>query len=243
MEQPASWAGFISASKRSDKEKPRGPEWASRGSCFWERRGPFLEPARPQHAITSAYYFFLGGTIESFAALATRNFTTFLAGILMLSPVAGLRPVRALRSTRTSLPVLSNVLLATDGNRLRLSATNLEIGINYWLGSKVEDQGSVTVPARLFAECVSSLPHGILVLGIILLLILRFDFPRGSRSRGAVLAAPRFCATRHRTIFRPRHSSRRAPQSISMIRERPVDVKSNMTKSPLFCTVFSDRTL
>src|SRR5205814_2123329 len=63
-------------------------------------------------------------------------------------------------STRTSLPVLSNVLLATDGNRLRLSATNLEIGINYWIGSKVEVQGSVTVPARLFAEFVSSLPHG-----------------------------------------------------------------------------------
>jgi len=63
-------------------------------------------------------------------------------------------------STRTSLPVLSNVLLATDGNRLRLSATNLEIGINYWVGGKVEQQGSVTVPARLFAEFVGSLPHG-----------------------------------------------------------------------------------
>src|SRR5690348_18311128 len=63
-------------------------------------------------------------------------------------------------STRTSLPVLSNVLLATDGNRLRLSATNLEVGINYWIGSKVEDQGSLTVPARLFAEFVSSLPQG-----------------------------------------------------------------------------------
>lgn len=63
-------------------------------------------------------------------------------------------------STRSSLPVLSNVLLATDGNRLRLSATNLEIGINYWIGSKVDDQGSLTVPARLFAEFVSNLPHG-----------------------------------------------------------------------------------
>lgn len=63
-------------------------------------------------------------------------------------------------SSRATLPVLSNVLLATDGNRLRLSATNLEIGINYWIGSKVEAQGSLTVPARLFAEFVSSLPHG-----------------------------------------------------------------------------------
>ncbi len=63
-------------------------------------------------------------------------------------------------STRASLPVLSNVLLSTDGNRLRLSATNLEIGINYWIGSKIEDEGSLTVPARLFAEFVASLPHG-----------------------------------------------------------------------------------
>src|SRR5512141_3363546 len=50
-------------------------------------------------------YFFVGGTIASFTALATRNFTTFLAGILMASPVAGLRPMRALRSTRTSRPM------------------------------------------------------------------------------------------------------------------------------------------
>ncbi len=60
---------------------------------------------------------------------------------------------------RSTLPVLANVLLTTDGNRLRLSATNLEIGINYWVGSKIEEQGSLTVPARLFAEFVSSLPH------------------------------------------------------------------------------------
>lgn len=63
-------------------------------------------------------------------------------------------------SSRASLPVLANVLLATDGNRLRLSATNLEIGINYWIGGKVDAQGSLTVPARLFTEFVSSLPHG-----------------------------------------------------------------------------------
>lgn len=63
-------------------------------------------------------------------------------------------------SARASLPVLSNVLLTTDGNRLRLSATNLEIGINYWIGSKIDSAGSLTVPARLFAEFVSSLPHG-----------------------------------------------------------------------------------
>jgi DNA polymerase-3 subunit beta len=63
-------------------------------------------------------------------------------------------------STRSSLPVLSNVLLTAEGNRLRLSATNLEIGINYWIGCKVDDAGALTVPARLFNEFVSSLPSG-----------------------------------------------------------------------------------
>jgi DNA polymerase-3 subunit beta len=63
-------------------------------------------------------------------------------------------------SNRTSLPVLSNILITTDGNRLRLSATNLELGINYWIGSKIEQEGSLTVPSRLLAEFVNSLPHG-----------------------------------------------------------------------------------
>jgi len=63
-------------------------------------------------------------------------------------------------SSRSSLPVLSNVLLTAENNRLRLSATNLEIGIHYRIGAKVETEGSVTVPARLFTEFVSSLPGG-----------------------------------------------------------------------------------
>ena len=63
-------------------------------------------------------------------------------------------------SNRASLPVLSNILLTTEGNRLRLSATNLELGINYWVGSKIEREGSVTIPAKLFAEFVSNLPKG-----------------------------------------------------------------------------------
>ena len=59
---------------------------------------------------------------------------------------------------RTSLPVLSNVLLSTDGNQLKLAATNLEIAITQHIGAKVETQGSITVPARLMSDFVSSLP-------------------------------------------------------------------------------------
>ena len=63
-------------------------------------------------------------------------------------------------STRGSLPILSNVLLRTDSGRLRLTATNLEVGINCWVPAKVEDEGAITVPAKLFIDFVNSLPPG-----------------------------------------------------------------------------------
>ena len=61
-------------------------------------------------------------------------------------------------SPRSTLPVLGNVLLATDAGRLKLSATNLEVGINCWIGAKVEDEGATTVPARTFVDLVNALP-------------------------------------------------------------------------------------
>ena len=61
-------------------------------------------------------------------------------------------------ATRTTLPITNNVLLATDESRLKLVATNLEMAISCWLGAKVEEEGSITVPARLLTEFVSSLP-------------------------------------------------------------------------------------
>ncbi|HDQ71961.1 MAG TPA: DNA polymerase III subunit beta [Chloroflexi bacterium] len=61
-------------------------------------------------------------------------------------------------SPRSTLPVLGNVLLATDEGRLKLSATNLEVGINCWIGAKVEEDGAITVPARTFIDLVNALP-------------------------------------------------------------------------------------
>ena len=60
---------------------------------------------------------------------------------------------------KSTLPVLSNVLLSTDGGRLKLAATNLEIGITHWIGAKVEEEGAVTVPAKLFTDVISGLPN------------------------------------------------------------------------------------
>ncbi len=62
-------------------------------------------------------------------------------------------------ATKTALPVLSNVLLATDDGRLRIAATNLEIGITTWVGASVEDEGKITVDARLLSEFVNTLPN------------------------------------------------------------------------------------
>jgi DNA polymerase-3 subunit beta len=64
---------------------------------------------------------------------------------------------RAVASHSTTLPVLSNIMLSTDNGRLKLSATNLEIGINRWIGAKVEQDGAITVPARTFADLVNTL--------------------------------------------------------------------------------------
>jgi DNA polymerase-3 subunit beta len=61
-------------------------------------------------------------------------------------------------SPRTTLPVLANVLVATDEGRMRLSATNLELGITCWIGAKIEEEGSTTVPARTFVDMVGTLP-------------------------------------------------------------------------------------
>ena len=59
-----------------------------------------------------------------------------------------------------SLPVLTNVLLKTEDGGLKLTATNLEIGITYWVPGKIETDGATSVPARLLTDLVSSLPGG-----------------------------------------------------------------------------------
>ena len=72
----------------------------------------------------------------------------------------GLAVVGRAVATRSTLPVLSNILLETDDSQLKLSATNLEMGVSCWIGSRVEDPGAITVPARLLSDFVNSLPVG-----------------------------------------------------------------------------------
>ena len=71
---------------------------------------------------------------------------------------AGLSVIGRAVATRATLPITQNVLISTDEGRLKLAATNLEIAISTWIGAQIEEEGSITVPARLLTEFVSSLP-------------------------------------------------------------------------------------
>ncbi|MDD5339403.1 MAG: DNA polymerase III subunit beta [Dehalococcoidales bacterium] len=70
----------------------------------------------------------------------------------------GLSIVGRAVATRTTLPITNNVLLATDDGRLKLVATNLEMAVSCWIGAKIEQEGEITVPARLLTEFINTLP-------------------------------------------------------------------------------------
>lgn len=83
-----------------------------------------------------------------------------MKAIIQQSQLAhGVSVVARAVTPRSTLPVLSNILIKTDGDRLRLSATNLELGISSWIDARVEEEGGLTVPARTFADLVSNLPN------------------------------------------------------------------------------------
>ena len=73
-----------------------------------------------------------------------------------------LSTVARIANTRNTLPILGNVLLRTVENRLSVAATNLDIAITHTIGSKVSEEGAITVPARLMQDFVSSLPAGVI---------------------------------------------------------------------------------
>ncbi len=77
-----------------------------------------------------------------------------------------LAAVARVANTRSTLPILANVLIKTSNNRLSISATNLDIAITHYIGAKVSEEGSITVPARLMQDFVSSLPDGVIELDL-----------------------------------------------------------------------------
>lgn len=78
----------------------------------------------------------------------------------------GLSVVSRAVATRSTLPQTGHVCIATDGERLKLSATNLEIAITNWITATVEDEGAITIPARLLTDFIATLPNEKITLGV-----------------------------------------------------------------------------
>lgn len=60
-------------------------------------------------------------------------------------------------SKNVSLPILNTILLKTENGQLKLSATNLEMGINFWVSAKITKEGEVAVPAKIFSDFISNI--------------------------------------------------------------------------------------
>lgn len=71
----------------------------------------------------------------------------------------GLATVNRAVAAKSPLPVLSNILLATDRGRLKLAATDLDVGVTTWIDAEVSEEGATTLPARLFSDIVGNLPN------------------------------------------------------------------------------------
>src|SRR5438876_8076074 len=89
----------------------------------------------------------------------TRSEPNVKLSVMQENLARGLSVVSRAVSTRSTLPVLGNVLLRTEDAGLKLTATNLEIGVTYWVPAKIDSDGAITIPARLFTDFVNSLPN------------------------------------------------------------------------------------
>ena len=71
----------------------------------------------------------------------------------------GLNIIERISSKSLTLPILNNVLISTNKNFLNLAATDLEIGINWWILSKTIKEGKITIPSRLLSSFINLLPN------------------------------------------------------------------------------------
>ncbi|MBQ8992382.1 DNA polymerase III subunit beta [Candidatus Saccharibacteria bacterium] len=67
---------------------------------------------------------------------------------------------RVAAGARTTLPILTNVLIRADGNKVSLTATNLDMAVVEFVPVISATDGVITVPAKILAEFVSNLPRG-----------------------------------------------------------------------------------
>lgn len=72
--------------------------------------------------------------------------------------VNGIQIVQNAVSQKSSLPILSNVLIEAGQGKIKLTATDLDIGISFSTEASIETEGAITVPARKFFDIVKALP-------------------------------------------------------------------------------------
>jgi DNA polymerase-3 subunit beta len=79
--------------------------------------------------------------------------------VLQENLAQGLNVVSRAVSPRSTYPILANVLMSAEEGRLKLSATDREMGITCWIGAKIDEPGATTVPARTLIDLVSTFPN------------------------------------------------------------------------------------
>lgn len=60
-------------------------------------------------------------------------------------------------SHNLTLPILQNIVLKTEQGRVKILSTNLEIGVNCWLGAKIEEEGEIAIPAKIFTNFINNI--------------------------------------------------------------------------------------
>jgi len=76
----------------------------------------------------------------------------------------GIQVVGNVITTRSVLPILSNILLETAKNRIKLTTTDLDIGISLLLNAEVVDPGAITISTKRLSDIIKELPAGVVAL-------------------------------------------------------------------------------
>ena len=71
-----------------------------------------------------------------------------------------IQTVQNVVSSKTTLPILSNILLDARKSKLRLNATDLDIGISCELPVEIGEEGAITIPAKRFSDIIKEMPDG-----------------------------------------------------------------------------------
>lgn len=106
-----------------------------------------------------------GSDGPSTVSTKTRNLMTRETGHIKINCskaelLRGVQAVQAALSSRTTLPILLNFLMETEGDRVKLVSTDLEMGMKHYIPAEVERTGSITIPAKKFLDIVGSLQEG-----------------------------------------------------------------------------------